>query len=243
MNPALFNLGPPDAAVRLLCAAVLGGIIGFERERVDQPAGLRDHALVALGSALIVIVSAYGFDDVTSRTHVILDPSRMAAQVVSGIGFIGAGTIIVRRRAIRGLTTASSIWVAASVGLAAGGALYFAAVVSTFAALIILAGLKTIERRMNARRRRRSLEIVMQGAAALAEVIAAIESHGAQLERVGLDRDEKGLTNAQLFLGAPSPSAQQLAAIVETLGTIPAVRRVRTPIVGSIPATETKVKT
>ena len=98
--------------VRLIVAALLGCIIGMERERLDRAAGLRTHALVSVGACLFMLVSAFGFVDVRGVPAVVLDPSRIAAQVVSGIGFLGAGTIIVRRGSVRGLTTAASVCVA-----------------------------------------------------------------------------------------------------------------------------------
>src|SRR6185369_220124 len=103
-------LGHEAIVIRLIVSAVLGGIVGLERERLEWVAGLRTHMLVCLGSALIMIVSAYAFNDVLSEAHVVLDPSRVAAQVVSGIGFLGAGTILfLRHEVIRGLTTAASL--------------------------------------------------------------------------------------------------------------------------------------
>ncbi len=121
---------PADIIVRLLAATVLGAIIGIERERAEHAAGLRTHALVSLGAALFMIISAYGFAPVLGE-HVILDPSRIAAQVASGIGFLGAGTIILRREIVRGLTTAASMWTVAAIGLACGGGMYFAAVAAS----------------------------------------------------------------------------------------------------------------
>ena len=97
-----------EMIARLLGAAVLGGVVGFERERLLWAAGLRTHMLVCVGSALIIIVSAYGFNDVIGR-NIVLDPSRIAAQVVSGVGFLGAGTILFRGEAVKGLTTAASL--------------------------------------------------------------------------------------------------------------------------------------
>ncbi len=134
-----------DISARLLVAAVLGCLIGFERERLLWAAGIRTHMLVSVGAALLMIVSAYGFQHATTLPHIILDPSRVAAQVVSGIGFLGAGSILLRGQVVRGLTTAASIWAVASVGLAAGGGLYFAAGVSTVIMLVILAGVKPLE--------------------------------------------------------------------------------------------------
>ena len=109
---------------------------------------MRTHALVCVGSALIVIVSTYGFSDVVGVTGVSLDPSRVAAQVVSGIGFLGAGTIIVRRTTVRGLTTAASIWFVAAIGLACGAGLYPAAVIGALIQLLVLVPLKLVERRL-----------------------------------------------------------------------------------------------
>jgi len=127
-----------EMAVRLLAAAALGSVIGLERERLSWTAGLRTHMLVSVGSALIMIVSAYAFSDVLGEQHVVLDPSRIAAQVVSGIGFLGAGAILLRGEVIRGLTTAASVWAVAAIGLAVGGGLYVAATVATVIILVIL---------------------------------------------------------------------------------------------------------
>lgn len=140
-----------DTFIRLVVAAALGSLIGFERERLLWSAGIRTHMLVSVGACLMMIVSAYGFQNATLLPHTVLDPSRIAAQVVSGIGFLGAGSILLRGNSIRGMTTAASIWSVAGLGLAAGGGLYFAAVVSTGIILIILAGLKPLEEAYRAR--------------------------------------------------------------------------------------------
>ena len=114
-----------DFIIRLCVAGLCGTVIGLDREYRVKDAGFRTHFLVALGSALMMIVSQYGFADILTHTGVGLDPSRIAAQVVSGIGFIGAGTIIVtRRQRVKGLTTAAGLWTSAIVGLALGGGFY-----------------------------------------------------------------------------------------------------------------------
>ena len=138
----------PDWAMilRLLIAALLGSAIGFERERLLWAAGLRTHMLVCVGSCLIIIVSAYGFRDVIGP-GVVLDPSRIAAQVVSGVGFLGAGTILFRGEAVRGLTTAASLWAVAAIGLAVGSGLFAAAFAGTVIVLLVLAGIKPLEER------------------------------------------------------------------------------------------------
>lgn len=121
----------------LTAALALCAIIGLEREFRQKSAGLRTHTLVGLGSALFMLVSKYGFADVLSD-HVTLDPSRVAAQIVSGIGFVGGGLIFVRRDAVRGLTTAASIWLVASVGAASGAGLLAVACAVTAGYLLVI---------------------------------------------------------------------------------------------------------
>jgi putative Mg2+ transporter-C (MgtC) family protein len=140
INPTL-SLGTQiDLALRLTAGLVLGAIIGFERELHRQPAGFRTHSLVALGAALFAIVSGYGFAGDNA------DPTRIAAQIVSGIGFIGAGTILQYRGHIRGLTTAASLWSVAAVGVATGTGLYVLAVVATILILVVLSLLDRLEK-------------------------------------------------------------------------------------------------
>lgn len=124
-----------EMTMRLACALLLGGLIGIEREYRSKDAGFRTHFLVALGSALFCLVSQYGFG------HELKDSSRVAAQVVSGIGFLGAGTIIFQKNVVRGLTTAAGLWVTAAIGLACGTGMYMAAAVTTG---MVLAGLEIL---------------------------------------------------------------------------------------------------
>lgn len=128
-----------DFILRLFIAALLGGMIGLEREYREKAAGLRTHFLVALGSALFMIVSAYGFDGALTNSQMRLDVSRIAAQVVSGIGFLGAGTIIFQKNAVHGLTTAAGVWVTAAIGLTCGAGMY---VLASSATLLVLIGLE-----------------------------------------------------------------------------------------------------
>ncbi len=121
-----------EMVLRLLLAAALGAAIGYQRERAQKPAGLRTHVLIAAGAALFTIVSTYGFG-------IGADPSRIAAGVVAGIGFIGAGAIIRREGGIvEGLTTAATIWAVAAIGLAAGAGLYIASIATTAVVAIVL---------------------------------------------------------------------------------------------------------
>lgn len=130
-----------DFGLRLFLAGVMGILIGLEREYRAKEAGYRTHFLVALGSALLMIVSQYGFSDVLERDLVRLDPSRIAAQVVSGIGFIGAGTIILQKQIVRGLTTAAGIWATSGIGLAIGAGMYGVGIAAT---ILVLLGLEVL---------------------------------------------------------------------------------------------------
>jgi len=136
-----------EIMVPLLVATVCGGIVGLERERSRRPAGLRTHVLVCIGSALIMQVSHSMWELVRATGFGTADPGRIAAQVVSGIGFLGAGTIMREGANIRGLTTAASLWVVAGVGLAAGSQLYILAVVSSVLVLLSLKTLSEVEYR------------------------------------------------------------------------------------------------
>jgi putative Mg2+ transporter-C (MgtC) family protein len=139
MNPNLSAETELNLALRLTVGLVLGAIIGFERELHRQPAGFRTHSLVSLGAALFTVVSAFGFAGPT------VDPTRIAAQIVSGIGFIGAGTILQYRGHIRGLTTAASLWSVAAIGTAAGAGLFVVAITGSILILVILSLLDQVE--------------------------------------------------------------------------------------------------
>jgi putative Mg2+ transporter-C (MgtC) family protein len=130
----------------IFIAAMLGGAIGFEREYRSKEAGFRTHFLVGLGSGLYMILSMYGFDDFVSQPGVIIqrDPARMAAQVVSGIGFIGAGTIIFQKNVVKGLTTAAGLWVTSAIGMTASAGMYAVATAATIMVLVCLEGMNFI---------------------------------------------------------------------------------------------------
>ena len=125
---------------RLGLALLLSSAIGLERETRQKTAGLTTYSLVGIGAALFMLVSTYGFEDVAGQSHISLDPSRVAAQIVSGIGFIGGGIIFVRRDTVRGLTTAAGVWITAAVGMACGGDLPILAVATTLIYFLITFG-------------------------------------------------------------------------------------------------------
>jgi len=149
-----------EIAIRLALAAIFGGVIGIERERKDWAAGMRTHMMVCMGSALIMLVSSFGFMDIVGENYAELDPSRVAAQIVSGIGFIGAGAILFRKPAtVLGLTTASGLWTVAGIGMATGGGMYIAAAITTLFAIIILWGMQPIQRRFSPKFQKKVLRI------------------------------------------------------------------------------------
>lgn len=150
--------------VRLLMAAVLSGIIGIERETKKQPAGLRTHLLVGTGACLMMILSVTGFDTYinTMTGPLQFDPSRIPSYVISGIGFLGAGTIIVNRGSVKGLATAASIWVAAGLGLVIGIGMYYVAVLSTLIVIGTLYVLGEVEKKYISKHKQKQIVIIAE---------------------------------------------------------------------------------
>ncbi len=216
-----------DLCARLGCAAILGGAIGLERHWSDKAAGLRTHMLVSLGAALFMIVSAHGFNDVLSPSRVELDPSRVAAQVVSGIGFLGAGAILRRNEMVVGLTTAASIWAVAALGLAAGGGLYTAAILTTVIILAILTVMRWVESRVRVRPRSFVLLVSTRNRDSAARVVETIldESDLNVLELRVRDGDLPTERVVPAVLARPVASA--LPALVSQLQTIEEVFDIR----------------
>lgn len=139
-----------EVSLRLVLAAIFGAAIGMERERKEWAAGMRTHMMVCVGSALMMLVSSFGFSDTYGVKDVMLDPSRVAAQIISGIGFIGAGTILfLKPNKVLGLTTASGLWTVAGIGMATGGGMYFAAVATTILSIIILWGMQPLQKKFS----------------------------------------------------------------------------------------------
>jgi putative Mg2+ transporter-C (MgtC) family protein len=197
-----------DIALRLALSAGLGSLIGFERERLLWAAGIRTHMLVAVGSCLLMIVSAYGFQHALLMDHVVLDPSRIAAQVVTGIGFLGAGSILLRGHVVRGLTTAASIWTVAAIGLAAGGGLYFAAGLSTVIILLILVGVKPLEDAYRARVQSCTIRIVAdRGTITPDNVKHLLSVRGGQIKRfLAVEVGDPALEEVTVYLVRVSSS-------------------------------------
>ena len=169
--------------LRLVLAGALGGAIGAERELREHDAGLRTHMLVAVGAALFTIVSAYAWRDFTfsSRNGISYDPTRIAAQVVTGIGFLGAGAIIRQGLSVRGLTTAASLWVVAAIGMAAGAGYYSGAVLTTVVVLLSLWPLRILARRLFERIRPGEvrLEVELRANESASVLLEPLEARGA----------------------------------------------------------------
>jgi putative Mg2+ transporter-C (MgtC) family protein len=220
-------------------ALLLSACIGLEREIRQKDAGLRTHTLVGLGAALFMLVSKYGFSDVIETQRIVLDPSRMAAQIVSGIGFLGAGLIFVRRDSVRGLTTAASVWVTAAIGSAAGAGLPVLAAVTAGAYLVIVAmAFPAITRRLpQSATAVSSLRVrYLDGRGVLRRLLQAATSQGFTIDEVSADTagrhlkdrpgpgigDGKPLVEVTLQVHGKQP-VNELAATLSDLDDVDAV--------------------
>jgi putative Mg2+ transporter-C (MgtC) family protein len=213
---ALPTLGWDGNLERLAIAAALGGAIGFERELREREAGLRTHLIVCVGAALFTIVSAYGFEGFLSSGQQVVraDPTRIAAQIVTGIGFLGAGAIIRQGLTVRGLTTAATLWVAAAIGIAAGAGYYSGAVIATGITLFALWPLRMIGWEVFERIRPEERHIVvdLQSGTRTADLLHALEEHHARVEHIRIeDHEDRRVVNVTL----DTPSEQLLAELAD----------------------------
>jgi putative Mg2+ transporter-C (MgtC) family protein len=182
--------------------------------------------LVCVGACLFMIVSAYGFAGSLGAQHVVLDPSRVAAQVVSGIGFLGAGAILARGEVVRGLTTAASVWSVAAIGLAVGGGLYFASAASTAVILLILAGVKPLEEAYRARNQSCRLAIEAEHGALTPDIVRdVLNIRAAQIKRFLVNNGDAG-SGEKITVVLARVSKQDIAGFVENLRKIDGVGRV-----------------
>ncbi len=219
-------LGIEHVIGRLVLAAFLGSVVGFERERHDKAAGLRTHMLVCVGAALTMIVSTYGFGDVLGKQQAtVLDPSRVAAQVVSGIGFLGAGIIIFRRDVIVGLTTAAGIWAIAAVGLAVGGGLYLQAVVATLLIIGVIAAIRPIERILRIDGRSLEITVSIDHSLRMSELQDAARSAEAVITGVKVEPAEES-DDYIVSLTLDPKCTGKAAAIVDRLNQVSGVHSV-----------------
>jgi putative Mg2+ transporter-C (MgtC) family protein len=225
---AQWDLLPP-----VLLALVLTTAIGLEREAGAKSAGLRTHVLVGVGAAVFMVISKYGFADLLATEHVALDPSRIAAQIVSGIGFIGAGLIFVRQDVVRGLTTAATIWLAAAVGTACGAGLPLLAVLATAAHFLVTRGLQPLARAVRRRRRRPPVLRIRydDGLGVLRGVLerctdAGFSVAGVSVHRGSVDDDGGRVAALTLRLDGRGDLNSLAATLAETAGVRSAETRV-----------------
>jgi putative Mg2+ transporter-C (MgtC) family protein len=222
------NLDLWEVALRLAVAAALTGAVGLEREFRERAAGLRTHMLVGVGSALFTIVSAYAWGDfIFDRTQgTAFDPTRIAAQIVTGIGFLGAGVIIRQGLSIRGVTTAAGLWVAAAIGMAVGAGYWGAALIGTGVVLVGLGPLRMAEGWVVRRRREGgTLEIDLRPEQPLAPVLGVLENRRARVSRIHLEEEEE--TGRQLRLEVRMPPGVSGRDLVEEVTRLDEVTGVR----------------
>ena len=210
-----------DVAFRLVIAALLGGAIGFEREIHGHPAGMRTHLLVSLGSAAFSVLSLYFFVSVTAPNGSIpTDPSRIAAQIVSGIGFLGAGAILKYGTSVRGLTTAASLWATAAVGMAAGAGAWLVAVVTTVLIVLSLGPLNWLIARLRSGQPHLfRLRVQVVRLEAVGEISRALTQNKIEIVSVSTQRLGKG--RYEIDLDLRPPQAMKDEAIINMITTVP----------------------
>jgi putative Mg2+ transporter-C (MgtC) family protein len=218
-----------DVVFRLGLAALLGGAIGLERELREREAGLRTHLLVSVGAALFTLVSAYAWADwrFSTAEGLVFDPTRIAAQIVTGIGFLGAGAIIRQGLSVRGLTTAASLWLVAAIGMAAGAGWWQAATIATAGALLTLWPLRALAHRLVVRLRPEDEQrvVVELGAAqGAAPVLAALEGIGGRVSQFQLSDTRDG---RELVLTVEFREPRAASTVAGTLAELDEVRGVR----------------
>lgn len=179
--------------IRLLVAVILAGFIGLEREVKHQPAGFRTHILVGVGACLMMILSIYGFEPFINSNYntIRFDPARIPSYVISGIGFLGAGTILVHGRTVKGLTTAASIWVVAGIGLVVGAGMYYEAILATLIVVISLFLLTKIEPIYILKQSKKHLVVLAEEELSLNELVAIMNEAGIEIEKKSIDRLKK----------------------------------------------------
>jgi putative Mg2+ transporter-C (MgtC) family protein len=212
-----------DIAVRLVVAALLGAAIGFEREIHEHPAGMRTHLLVALGSALFTVVSIFGFVGVLGIGEgAPVDPSRVAAQVVTGIGFLGAGAILKFGTTVRGLTTAASLWATAAIGMAVGAAEYLISVVGTAIIVFSLWPLNWVEDRIHGPAAEiANIRLELRGLEAIGRISDVARSHRLDIVSIDTQRLAKNRYEVGLQLRVRSaPSLDSFTQAVAALGDV-----------------------
>jgi putative Mg2+ transporter-C (MgtC) family protein len=228
------TIGLSDIVLRLGVATLFGMAVGIERERRERAAGVRTMALVGLGSALFTLISAYAYSDLIEARHLSLDPTRIMAQIVSGIGFLGAGVIWLRKDVVRGLTTAAALWVVAAVGMASGSGLWAPAIVTVVTLLVVLVIVRPIERYIFPPRTAQVLRVWMDLApadgAAISQVYDACAHAGLVVDSVSM-RPSKGEAEV-IEVRCRAARAAEMTHALESLRQLPGVQAVRADVRG-----------
>jgi putative Mg2+ transporter-C (MgtC) family protein len=216
-----------EILLRLGLALILGAIIGLERESTEHTAGLRTQALVALGSSLFTIISAYGFSSFLGIPHIQIDPTRIASYIVAGIGFLGAGSIFRDQQRVRGLTTAATVWLVAAVGMACGAGMLLTAVAATIMALTILILLRYVERLFllghSPEAQHLHIEATPVSGQFTGQVYDACTHAGITVEKLTVRPDQEVDT---VIVACRIPNAATLSQVIGDLRTLPGVRAV-----------------
>jgi putative Mg2+ transporter-C (MgtC) family protein len=219
-----------ELLARLGLAALLAALIGIERESRDQAAGLRTHVLVSVGAALFTLVSAYAFEEfrrpAPDGTQTFVDPTRIAAQIVTGVGFLGAGAIIRQGISVRGLTTAAALWISAAIGMASGAGYYVGAVATTVLVLGSLVGLRVFREPLMALVRRDFvvLELATRSREQFVQAATLLADHGASVEGMTLEEEQDGVYRYRLELRvAPGADIQAALQMLRELDGVVAI--------------------
>ncbi len=218
-------------ALRLVLAVLLGGMIGFEREQSSHAAGLRTHMMVCLGSCLLMLLSIYGFSAFVDEVNVRVDPARLAAAVITGVGFLGAGTILHTGKGITGLTTAASVWVVSAIGLGVGAGFYFASSVATAMVLFVLWVMNKLERKFIRGKRERVIVVITEDRPkVLARLQEVMDTRGINVRKMSVREEEAssefGHLEVRLQIGAQNQ--QTVAQLLDILRFVEGVLEVRT---------------
>jgi putative Mg2+ transporter-C (MgtC) family protein len=215
-----------EGLVRLVLSALLAGAIGIERELREQEAGLRTHMLVCVGATAFMIVGVYGWSDfqLSNNIGVVVDPSRVASYVVSGIGFLGAGAIIRHGINVRGLTTAASLWVVAALGVVVGVGMYGFAIALTALVIFALWPLGAVKRVLDSRRATaKRLAVTLDPQASIVAALAAVEEGGYDIESVEV-AEEEDARHLDVIVGIPADV--RLGPLLDRVATLEGVRSV-----------------
>lgn len=215
-----------DIFLRLFLSVLLGGIIGIERESVNRPAGFRTHVLVCTGSTLTMLVSIYMFEKY--RLLTTMDPARIAAQVVSGIGFLGAGTILRVGPTVKGLTTAASLWTVGSIGLAIGCGFYLAAVVATLLTFITLMSLSRIENLIIGRKLLHSMCLIVDDKPGqIGKIGTILGEMGVSIKKIRIE-SEKDDSKVIIRLSIRLPSNVKLDEVISRFSQVEGIYSIET---------------